>query len=143
MVITGVSKEIPERIKQLVYLDAFIPENGESLFATLGPKGDEMINPFTKDGFVSYFLGTTSPTPPTDVPQPLKTFTQPIHFQEENPKNIPAVFILMTSDQENDVFAPFAAKAKNKGWEVYTLKGGHYPMRDQPDALVKILENFK
>ncbi len=143
MVITGVSKEIPERIKQLVYLDAFIPENGESLFATLGPNGDETTKPFTKDGFVSYFFGPTFPSPPTDVPQPLKTFTQPIQFQEENSKNIPAVFILMTTDQENYGFAHFAAKAKNKGWDVFTLKGGHYPMRDQPDELVRILENFK
>jgi len=32
MVITGVADRIPERIKALAYLDAFIPRDGQSLF---------------------------------------------------------------------------------------------------------------
>ncbi len=32
MVITGVADRIPERIRALAYLDAFVPENGQSLF---------------------------------------------------------------------------------------------------------------
>jgi len=143
MVITGVAHQVPERIKQLVYLDAFIPENGESLFASMGPNGDEMTKPFTQDGFVNYFLGPTFPAPPTDVPQPLKTFTEPIQFSENKPIKIPTFYILMTTDDGNEVFAPFAAKAKHKGWEVFTMKGNHYPMRDQPINLVEIFEKFK
>jgi len=143
MVITGVAHQVPERISQLVYLDAFIPENGESLFATMEPGGDEMTKPFTKDGFVHYYFGPTFPTPPTDVPQPLKTFTEPLSYKENKSMKIPTFFILMTAHDGNEVFAPFAAKAKNKGWEVFTLEGGHYPMRDQPFNLVKILENCK
>ncbi|MFQ5435273.1 MAG: alpha/beta fold hydrolase, partial [Anaerolineae bacterium] len=32
LVITGVADRLPERVSQLVYLDAFIPENNQSLF---------------------------------------------------------------------------------------------------------------
>src|SRR5438105_3932795 len=32
MVVTGVADQMPERIKHLVYLDAFLPENGQSLY---------------------------------------------------------------------------------------------------------------
>src|SRR3954452_4236427 len=31
MVIAGVAEEVPERIAQLVYLDAFLPDNGKAL----------------------------------------------------------------------------------------------------------------
>jgi hypothetical protein len=31
MVISGVADKIPEKIRSLVYLDAFLPENGQSI----------------------------------------------------------------------------------------------------------------
>ena len=38
MVITGVAESVPERIAQLVYLDAFVPEDGQSLVSLLPPE---------------------------------------------------------------------------------------------------------
>src|SRR6516162_7554187 len=35
MVITGVADRVPEKVATLVYLDAFVPENGQSLFNLL------------------------------------------------------------------------------------------------------------
>lgn len=143
MVITGVANKVPERIRQMVYIDAFVPDDGESVFTSLGPNGDKMTEPFTKDGFVDYFFGPTFPVPPTDVPQPLRTFTDTIEYDEENLIGIPTIFILMTSREGNEVFRPFSEKAKKKGWKVFTLEGGHYPMRDQPSNLAELLENCK
>src|SRR6516225_1377011 len=37
MVITGVADRVPEKVASLVYLDAFVPENGQSLFNGLPP----------------------------------------------------------------------------------------------------------
>src|SRR5215472_16385256 len=37
MVITGVADRVPEKVASLVYLDAFVPENGQSLFSLLPP----------------------------------------------------------------------------------------------------------
>lgn len=145
MVISGVAEQVPDRIKQLIYLDAFVPNNGESLFMTMGPNGDAMTKPHTKDGFVNYFFGPTKPTPPTDVPQPLKTFTEPLPINNPAVPKIPTSYILMT--QNNDVqkagFAPFAARAKQRGWQILTLEGGHYAMRDQPANLVNVLGKCK
>lgn len=36
MVITGVAERIRERISAIVYLDAFLPQDGQSLFTLLG-----------------------------------------------------------------------------------------------------------
>ena len=43
MVITGVAASLGERIKSLVYLDAFVPEDGQSLFDLIEP---DMVNQF-------------------------------------------------------------------------------------------------
>lgn len=141
MVISGVAEQVPERIRKLIYLDAFVPENGESLFLSRGPNGDAMTKPFTKNGFVNYFFGPTKPTPPTDVPQPLKTFTEPLAITNPAVKKISTSYILMTQnhDAEKAGFAPFAVRAKQRGWQILQLEGGHYAMRDQPVELVKIL----
>jgi pimeloyl-ACP methyl ester carboxylesterase len=37
MVISGVADRVPEKVASLVYLDAFVPENGQSLFSLLPP----------------------------------------------------------------------------------------------------------
>jgi pimeloyl-ACP methyl ester carboxylesterase len=37
MVITGVSERVPERVGQLVYLDAFVPEDGQCLLDLVPP----------------------------------------------------------------------------------------------------------
>src|SRR5438445_13579590 len=36
MVVTGVAGRMPERLRRLVYLDAFVPEDGQSLFDLVG-----------------------------------------------------------------------------------------------------------
>src|SRR6201984_617751 len=37
MVISGVADRMPEKVASLVYLDAFVPENGQSLLSLLPP----------------------------------------------------------------------------------------------------------
>ena len=37
MVITGAADRVPEKVASLIYLDAFVPENGQSLFSMLPP----------------------------------------------------------------------------------------------------------
>ena len=38
MVITGVADKVPDKIKALVYLDAFVPSNGEAIADGLDPE---------------------------------------------------------------------------------------------------------
>jgi hypothetical protein len=37
-VISGVADRVPERISQLVYLDAFVPEDGQAVFDLIPPQ---------------------------------------------------------------------------------------------------------
>jgi hypothetical protein len=142
MVISGVAEQIPERIKQLIYLDAFVPKSGESLNTIIGPAWEKLVTPNIKDGFVSYTLGLTKPTPPTDVPQPLKTFTETIKISNSLVKKIPTYYLLMMKDGVGGFTNWGANRAKERGWPIIHLEGGHYAMREQPEELIKKLETI-
>jgi hypothetical protein len=79
------------------------------------------------------------------VPQPIKTFTEPLQLKNPLAKKIPAAFIVMThhgkSNPLNDKMALDKARARN--WKIYSLEGGHYAMREQPLNLVKVLEDIQ
>jgi pimeloyl-ACP methyl ester carboxylesterase len=138
IVISGVAEQAPERIRQLVYLDAMVPNDGESAKDICGGLWESMI----KDSLMVYPFGGTKAVPPGDVPQPLNTFTEPLKMGNPLAKKIPAVFILMTkagkSSPEHDKMGLLRAKAKK--WKVFAFEGGHYSMREQPENLVKKLE---
>ncbi|MCF0062833.1 alpha/beta fold hydrolase [Dyadobacter chenwenxiniae] len=138
MVISGVAERVPDRIRQLVYLDAMVPNNGESAKDICG----DLWGPMIKDSVFVYPFGFTKAVPPGDVPQPLGTFTEPIQIGNPLVKKIPAVFILMTkegkSSPEHDKMGLLRAKARN--WKIFTFEGGHYSMREQPENLVKKLK---
>lgn len=143
MVISGVAEQVPERIKKLIYLDAFVPNDGESIQKINGPAWEQMIVPIVKNGLISYPFGATKPLPPTDVPQPLKTFTETLKINNPLVPKISTTYILMMKDGKGDFIEWGASRAKKRGWPILTLEGGHYAMRDQPTELVKILEKCK
>ena len=140
MVISGVAEQVPERIKQLIYLDAFVPNNGESIKIIVDSAWDIMVTPFLKDGLISYPFGATNQIPPTDVPQPLKTFTETLNISNPLIKKIPTAYILMLKDGKGGFEEWGASRARERGWKIFTFEGGHYSMREQPEALVKKLE---
>ena len=143
MVISGVAERVPDRVAQLVYFDAIVPEDGESVMdlagdripvmAELGGPGDEpwqLVPLWVKEG----------KPPPVDVPQPLATFTEPIRLANPEARRIPATFILTTeAGKQTDDFDPFAARARGRGWTVVEMEGGHNPQWFQPEAFVEVL----
>lgn len=141
MVISGVVEQVPDRIKQLIYLDAFVPNDGESIKSMVG-QGFEGMEKSAKDGFIPYPFGPTKPMPPTDVPQPLKSFTESLKISNPLVLKIPTAYILMTKDGKGGFEQNGASRARARNWKILMLEGGHYAMRDQPAELVKKLETI-
>jgi len=147
MVITGVADRIPERIVRLVYLDAMLPENGESLLQLRKPGGPADFNRLAKDGFVPAWWVRPGKPFPIDVPHPLKTFTDPIILQ--NPAataKIPATYILTVDPgqkaADDDFFVP-SERARARGWPVLVMEGDHNPHWRQPEATAALLLDIK
>jgi len=136
MVITGVADSIPERIGKLIYLDALLPEDGESLSTAFGRR-----DPAAKDGFVVPAWVKESQPLPKDVPQSAKTFSQPLVLKNPDRLKISTSYILTYegADAADDAFAIFADRARKKGWEVIDMQADHNPQMTMPDKLANLL----
>lgn len=141
MVITGVADRLPERIKRLVYLDAMVPGNGDSVSSLMGPRGDWLKQMTKGDYIVPPWVKPEQPVP-KDVPQPLKTFTEPIVLKNEAAQKLPATYILTVEkgkEAQTDDFFPQSQRAKERGWPVLQLTSDHNPQWSAPEALVEML----
>ncbi len=143
MVITGVADRIPERIARLVYLDASLPVDGESLLSLHKPGGSFDLEKMTKDGFVVPNWVKPGKPFPIDVPHPLKSFTDPIVLQHQAAAaKVPATYILTVEKggkPEGDDFYAASERARARGWPVLIMEGDHNPQWRQPEALANLL----
>lgn len=143
MVITGVADSIPGKIKKLVYLDAFLPENGESVFDYFkGNKEPGILN--STDGKYIYPSWVKDSTAfPRDVPHPLATLKQKISLKNSKRSQIPSTYILTYDSKEKGVekddFFFFYNRAKEKNWKVVEMIADHNPQIHKLDELVNIL----
>jgi pimeloyl-ACP methyl ester carboxylesterase len=142
MVITGVADRIPERIGRLVYLDAFLPENGESLMRLRPSRGDLDIERMSKDGFIIPTWVKPDRPWPKDVPHPLKTFTDAIKLSNPAAAKIAGTYILTVDPgkrPEDDTFFASSERARARSWPVIIMEADHVPNWRKPEATAEIL----
>ena len=146
MVVTGVADRVSDRIRHLVYLDAFVPLDGESVadlaedfMSRLEASGATAGSDFVKPVWVE----PGSP-PPTDVPHPLKTLTDPIRLGGPPGHDIPVSYII-TRDSPGaaDSFDPSLARAREFGWTIYELVADHNPQWSRPGELAALLATIQ
>lgn len=143
MVATAVADRIPDRIRRLVYVDAFVPFDGDSvedffpgmLAAMSTGAGDRAI-----EGYVVPVWSPVDAPLPRDVPQSLKTFTDRISLQNAPGHGISVTYLLTRDapDQADD-FDPWADRARELGWEVVEMTADHTPYNSRPDEFFEIL----
>jgi pimeloyl-ACP methyl ester carboxylesterase len=140
MVITGAADRVAGRLKRLVYLDAFLPENGESAFSSMGPAARRMP---AVNGFISLGDQTGKPVPHI-VPQSEKTLTEPIKLEhQDETAHIPTLYILTVDAgkaPEQDTFFKFYERAKARGWKTEIMTGPHVVHLTQPEETARLLE---
>jgi len=153
MVMTGVADRVPDRVKCLIYVDAFLPENGESLNTTRPPTppatGPAATNPARGRGqqIVNGMMGAAprpGARPPYNVPQSAKTFSQPIELKnQDQTRKIPVTYILTVDPgrtPERDAFFFSYTRAKTRGNTAWMMESDHVPSMTHPVELVKLLE---
>lgn len=151
MVIAGVAAKAETRLSQLVYLDAFLPENGKSLKDyTPGVPHDEWVRDKGAGWRHSYtFLGTAAEVfgikhsvdlawlTPRLGDQPYRTFTEAVELAADGSKSLRRAYIQLT---ETPFFTEAATRAKKQGFRMRELfSAGHDAMVTQPEELAKIL----
>jgi pimeloyl-ACP methyl ester carboxylesterase len=145
MVITGVADRVPDRIRRLVYLDAFVPNDGESAMSLIGSHGSWLKDMIKGDYIVPAWVKPDQP-PPKDEPQPLKTFTEPIVLKNQAGFKVPATYILTVEagkEAKDDDFWSQAQRAKLRGWTVQQLTADHNAQWSAPEALAAMLASLR
>ncbi len=154
MVITGVADKIPEKISALVYLDAFVPDNGAAVMDDLEPDMKAAMRDDARQSGEGYLM---SPIPAEVfkvnerdaawvnqmcVKHPLKCFEQKIALTGEFARVRKHTYVLATNWGSPPV-SPFTAIAerlkKEPEWKVVSLPCGHDVMVDLPKETAEIL----
>lgn len=149
MVITGVAEVAAPRLSHLLFLDAFVPQNGQALLDTLPDHGASVrkIAEESGDGWkVPIGKATFGVTDEADVewiasrltPQPLRTFEEPVRLTNPAALALPRSYILCRKD-EPTLFDSHAQRVKSEGWGYYELLTGHDAMITVPEGLARIL----
>ena len=151
MVATGVADRAAERIARLIYVDAFVPCNGQSLFDLLPAQALAERQKAAQEQGDAWLIPPSPPpadTPPADIAwitarrrwQPVHTFSQPIMLKNSNP-TVPRTYIYCKRITPEDRFGPFAMRAKSEpGWKYFEIDATHSPNVTAPEALVGLFE---
>ena len=158
MVITGVVDAVPERIAHLVYLDTFVPRDGEAM-VDVSPRLIRLLlrKQTRADGWRVDSQGSYGVTTEPDrswvlsqvTPQPLKTLEQPLHLK--NPAIVSATprtyiecisggfFSLPMQRTMAHLLAPKALPPTEAGWRLRQLPCAHCAMIHMPRELAGLL----
>lgn len=149
-VIRGAADRIADRIGALVYLDAFVPEAGESLHDLLPAEmrtGQLDLANAVGEGW------RVPPIPPEVFGvnakdrdwvrrqctfQSLETFRQPLKLTGAIDR-IGNVAFILAGGWAPSPFPIFYEKAKANGWKTLTIPCGHDVMLDEPEQLTQAL----
>jgi pimeloyl-ACP methyl ester carboxylesterase len=153
MVITGVADRIPERISALVYLDAFLPEDGQSLFdiniaansqrflANAGGLGGLAVPP-PPAAFFNVNAEDAARVDALATPHPLGAFTEKIKLTGGYRRIAKRVYVHATVLPRESPFKPFYDRVKtDPAWQAHALASGHHVMLDEPARVTEILES--
>ncbi|MGA7767936.1 MAG: alpha/beta hydrolase [Candidatus Sulfotelmatobacter sp.] len=156
MIISGVAERNPTQVQRLVFLDAFIPEDGQSVLDLLPPEIGTHFRGVARDhgdgwrlpgGEGQLDLWGLKPGKARDFVRArlcdfsLHCFEEPLTLPANRKASIPANFVASVAEEypARPFFAPFAAKARALGWEVAELNSGHDSHVERPSEVADIL----
>lgn len=159
MVITGVADALAERIALLVYLDAAVPRDGESMVSYGAPQAPEVIaariaglRALAPDGIAMLppppeALGVAPDHPACALlrerltPHPLKTWLDPIRLATQAAQALPRAYLHCTNPVLAHTQFPYIARlvAQDPAWRYGEIASGHEAMLTAPDAVAQHL----
>jgi pimeloyl-ACP methyl ester carboxylesterase len=149
MVVSGVAEHMEKAIGSIVLLDAFYPDNGQSLadqatkvtrdgIGAAVEKGETVLGPRP----AAAFMVNDKDRAWVDslcVPHPIRCFTQKLALTGARERIAKKTYI-RAAGYPNEGFDAARAKAQANNWRIYDVSCGHDVMVDMPEALTKILE---
>lgn len=148
MVATAVADRVPERICRVIYLDAFVPQDGQAMIDLLSGENATRVRAAAASGDGWRLPSNPIPadTAPEDaqwlqslrLPQPLKTLLTPVRLRNGDTR-IPRSYVYYTRCSPGDPFRRFADRARREHWDYHELDSSHSAHITAPDALTRLL----
>ena len=136
MVATGVATKVGGRISAVVYIDAFLPGDGQSLWDITGEFEHRHYIDSQRDtpGLVGPIFEA-----PGLTRHPLLTLLEPVRFTGEEAEVERRIYLFAASWEPTPFRRFFEVVKDDPAWEVHTADSGHMVMFDQPEQLLRIL----
>jgi pimeloyl-ACP methyl ester carboxylesterase len=149
IVVTGVADAMPERIRSLVCVDAFVPENGKALWDYVG----EPMRAYFIEGAGEH-AGRTKPIPsemfkvnPDDiewvkskvVPMAMACFLERIRLTGNHLQVLKRTYVYSEGWSPSPFTKVYERLRTDPAWTVLTSKSGHHVMLDDPEGFAEML----
>jgi pimeloyl-ACP methyl ester carboxylesterase len=155
-VISRVAEMIPERIRTLVYLSAYLLPAGATVSEIARADAESLIAPnmipilrgvtcaLRDEVLADTFFESCSEEDRAWAlerldPQPLKPLVTPLEVSATRFGSVPRAYVETTRDRAVSLAAQRRMQAKLPCAPVFTLDGDHSPFLSQPEALARIL----
>jgi pimeloyl-ACP methyl ester carboxylesterase len=151
MVIAGVLARTPDRVASMVYIDAFVPENGKSLVDYLDPERRERILGLSAKG------EPVPPVPPAEfgvadqavvdfitprlAGQPSRCMTEGVAALAAPPNGLPHTFIRCTGYASVPLDGFYRACRADPDFAAHGLPASHVCMLSDPAETAELLAN--
>jgi len=156
MVISGAVEVNPSKVQRLVFMDAFIPEDGQCALDLLPPEIGSFFRKVATErgdgwrlpsGEGQLDLWGLKPGEARDFVRErlcdfsLRCFEEPLSLGENRKAHIPATFVTCVAEgyPARPFFEQFAKKARTLGWQVQELETGHDCHVERPAEVADIL----
>jgi pimeloyl-ACP methyl ester carboxylesterase len=138
MVITGAADRCPDRVRRLVYSDAYVPADGESCWDLTTPEFRRLfVEGAAADG-VSVAPPRTSDARTTA--HPLASFVQKIRLSGAVERVPRRDFIYLSGWRDRSPFNELHERlSRDPAWHTHRLPTGHNIVAEAPDKLLEIL----
>ncbi|MFQ3457196.1 alpha/beta hydrolase [Bradyrhizobium sp. UFLA01-814] len=141
MVISGVADKMSERISALVYIDAFVPKDGDSWWDLAGDNYRHLaLERSELDGFR---VAPPAHMDPRCTPHPFACFRQAIRLCDRWKSVKEKVFIYATGWKDTPFTPTYEALLKDPEWTVKSFACGHNVVRENPEELVALITGLR
>jgi pimeloyl-ACP methyl ester carboxylesterase len=145
-VITGAAEQVEPAIRSIVFLDAFVPENGPlpqaqviiDAIRAAKAKGEGGIKPppigfFQNDEESNAWIGSRL------TPMPIGSYTDSIVVTGARERIRKKIFVRATRYRQDPFEAAYNKVRSNPTWTTFELMCGHHAMVDVPERVTQIL----
>lgn len=154
MVVTGVAAQLPDRLRALVYLDAFVPEtSNEAIFANANParmaafqkqidagaialEPDRAIDSWTSDPAIKAWLQAQC------TPHPKGTFQKGVTLTGREAEVTRRHYIIAEKNQPSAFWAEYDRVRDRPGWTSDRMPTLHDAMVEAPQDLAHRLDRY-